>query len=93
MPELKYFEVAFSHESADDCNATWVCIRGTEQPTVAEAQQFMARDSELFGAPVVGVFPIDEQTARACYDFDNEANWPIFSKGGGYCGEKAKVEG
>lgn len=81
MPELKYFEVAFSDSGdPDDCNATWVCIRGTEQPTISEAQRFMARDSKLFNAPVVGVFPIDEQTARSSYDFDNEANWPIYSK-------------
>lgn len=82
--KLQYFEVAFSDSgNPDDCNATWVCICGTDRPTVAEAQQFMAKDSDLFKAPVVGVFPIDEQTARACYDFDREADWPIFSKGGG----------
>lgn len=91
--ELKYYEVAFSHGSADDGDAVWVCIRGIDEPTVEEAQRFMTRDSELFGKPVVGVYPIDERTARGCYDFDNEANWPIFSKGGVCGGAKKKVEG
>lgn len=82
-PELKYFEVAFSNSgSADDENATWICIRGTGEPTVAEAQRFLEGDSKRIGAPVVGVFPIDEQTARGSYDFEHEADWPVFSRDG-----------
>lgn len=75
MPELEYFELLFA-------NCEWICIRGTAEPTIEEAQEFVAQDSKRIGAPVTGVFPIDEQTARACYDFSNEANWPIFSKEG-----------
>lgn len=78
---MMYFEVVFSKSGdADDCNAVWICIRGTERPSLEEAQRFLAQNSGSFGMPVVGVFPIDEQTARACYDFDNEANWPVFRK-------------
>lgn len=82
MPEkaknLKYFEIEFS--DGDENTATWMCIRGTEQPTIDEAQIFVARDSEMFGLPVAGVYPIDEVTARGSYDFGNEASWPIFSR-------------
>ncbi len=82
MPELKYFEVAFSRTDADDSNAEWICIRGTEQPTLAEANRFLASDVKRLGLPAVGVFPIDENYARSCYDFSHEQDWPIFSKGG-----------
>ena len=80
MPGLNYFEVAFSNGSANDNNAQWICIRGTQKPTLAEAHQFLALDCERFGLPVVGVYPIDKDTARNFYDFSNENNWPIFSK-------------
>ena len=78
MDELKYFEVEFS--DGNENTATWVCIRGTARPTIAEAQQFMAADSEKFGLPVAGVYDIDEAQARSFYDFSNEGNWPVFRK-------------
>lgn len=81
MEVLKYFEVALSETDADDCDAIWICIRGTEQPTIEEANLFMARDVEKVGMPVVGVFPIDKDYAEGCYDFSREAEWPVFSKG------------
>lgn len=92
MPEhqkLRYFEVKFS--DGVECNAAWVCIRGTDKPTVVEAQWFAAMDSIALKLPVVEVCEIDEQTARGCYDFSNEADWPIFSRGGGPNGKK--IEG
>lgn len=91
MNELQYFEVVLSNGSSDDSNAEWICIRGTEQPTLPEAQEFLARDSKRIGAPVVGVYPIDEHTARGCYDFDNEAIWPIFTRENERSGES--IEG
>ena len=84
--ELKYFEVKFS--DGYEANAVWVCIRGTDEPTIEEAQWFMASDSAQLKLPVAEVCEIDEQTARGCYDFDNEANWPVFSRGGGRGGKK-----
>ena len=84
--KLRYFEVKFS----DGCeiNSVWVCIRGTDEPTVEEAQWFMASNSAQLKLPVAEVCEIDERTARGCYDFDNEADWPIFSRGGGRGGKK-----
>lgn len=78
--ELRYFEVKFS--DGNEVNAVWVCIRGLDEPTIEEAQWFMAADSAALKLPVTEVCEIDKRTARGCYDFTNEANWPIFSKGG-----------
>lgn len=86
IPELKYYEVKFS--DGNEINAVWMCIRGTDQPTTEEAQWFMASDSAALKLPVAEVCEIDEQTARGCYDFSNEADWPIFSKGGTRYGTK-----
>lgn len=78
---MMYFVVALAGSGdADDCGSAWTCIRGTEQPSLEEAQRFLAQNSEWFGMSVMGVFPIEEQTARACYDFSNEANWPVFQR-------------
>ena len=80
MPAVSYFEIAMSNGTADDADAYWMCIKGTSQPTVEEAQSFLAADSELIGQPVVGVYPIDEASARKFYDFDDEPNWPVFDR-------------
>ena len=76
--QLKYFEIELSN--GDDNSAVWMCIRGSDQPTIEEAQRFLTRDSEKLGLPVAGVYPIDDLTAQSCYDFDNEASWPVFSR-------------
>jgi len=73
---MTYFEIEFS----DGLTEQWICIKGLEQPTVEEAQQFCAEDSRIFRLPVTGVYPIDEATARNCYDFQGEKDWPIFSR-------------
>ena len=84
MPEMKYFEAAFSRTDADDSNAEWICIRGTEQPTLMEANRFLASDVKRLGLPVVGIFPIDRDYAQNYYDFSHEQDWPIFTKGDSY---------
>lgn len=76
--ELHYFEVEFSDGNED--TAVWMCIRGTEQPTLEEAAEFLSRDAAMFGFPVAGIYPIDELTARGSYDFSHEASWPVFSR-------------
>jgi len=78
MLRLKYFEIELS--DGNDDAAVWICIKGTGQPSIEEAQQFMTRDCETFGLPVAGVYAIDEWSARNCYDFSNEAVWPVFFK-------------
>lgn len=74
---MKYFEIEFSN-NGDENNAYWICIKGNRQPTVAEATEFCQKDSEMYGLPVFRVDPIPENVARDCYDFSNEANWPVF---------------
>jgi len=71
-----YYDVCFSDgsESTEPC----ICIKGVRQPSVSEANEFLAKDVELYGAPVVSVDPIDEETARNFFDFSDEKNWPVF---------------
>jgi len=73
---IQYYELCFSNGDAD--TETWICIKGVRQPTISEANVFCAKDAEMYNAKVVSVDPIDKTTARGCYDFDNEANWPVF---------------
>ena len=47
-------------------------------PTIQEAESFCAADAALHGGHVLGVYPIDLDTARACYDFDRADRWPVF---------------
>ncbi len=77
--KLSYFEVEFS--DGNENTAVWMCIRGAEQPTLEEATDFLSRDAAMVGLPLAGNYPIDEQTARSCYDFSYEASWPVFFKG------------
>jgi hypothetical protein len=74
---MEYFEIEFS-DHGDETKAYWICIKGVRQPTVEEASIFCSDDEETFGFPVWRVDPIDEVTARDCYDFSNETNWPVF---------------
>lgn len=78
MSDINFFEVEFS--DGNENTAMWICIKGMKQPTIDEAKRFLAADAEMFKLPVAGVYPIDEATARNCYDFSNESNWPIFSE-------------
>lgn len=82
MPEMKYYEVAFSNTDEEDCNAAWICIRGIDAPTLSELQLFLKKDIQKLGMPAVAVFPIDRDYAEACYDFSNEQKWPIFTRRG-----------
>lgn len=74
---MYYFEVEFS-DSGNENTANWICIRGVREPSVAEAAFFCKEDLDLYGFPVYRVDPIDEATARDCYDFSNEKSWPVF---------------
>jgi len=74
---MKYFEVIFEDEGF---RTSSMCTRGIRVPTVEEANQFYTADVELYGFPVIDVRELDEGTAREEFDFDNEANWPIFGE-------------
>lgn len=73
---MHYYEVEFG--TGDENTAMWMCIKGERQPSIEEASHFLKKDAEMFGMPVHGIYPIDEITARASYDFSNAANWPVF---------------
>ena len=77
MENMKYFEIEFADGQTPD---EYIYIRGLREPSVDEAAKFCKADSEMIGMPVSNVYPIDEQTARACYDFRNVENWPVFGK-------------
>lgn len=66
---VSYYELDF------DDNYGMV-IKGTECPTIYEAEEFVRKD--LMGRHITGVFPIDENEARCFYDFSNEEKWPVF---------------
>ena len=55
-----------------------LCICGVKKPTVQEAERFYAADVALYGGHVLGVYPIDLNTARACYDFERADRWPVY---------------
>ena len=73
---MKYFEIQFSDYTTN--NEEWICIKWLREPTLEEAALLCSHDAERFQLPVAGVYPIDEVAAIGCYDFDNEANWPVF---------------
>ena len=72
---MNYYEINLKSE--DDADSVWICIKGVRQPSIDEASEFLKGDVKKFG-PVLHVYPIDEITARGCYDFRNEPNWPVF---------------
>ncbi len=74
----KYFEICIGHGSKESGNDYWMCICGVKKPTVQEAERFYAADVALYGGHVLGVYPIDLNTARACYDFERADRWPVF---------------
>ena len=80
--EIKYFEIIFSDDDHEpECLADEaMCIKGYRRPSIEEANRFCRYDVEnIFHMPVTGVYEIDEERARAWYDFSNESEWPIFN--------------
>jgi len=35
-------------------------------------------DVSCYGGCILGVYPIDKETAKSCYDFSRESDWPVF---------------
>ncbi len=73
---MNYYEIEFSNGNED--SAEWMCIKGVKEPSVDDAANFCKHEAAMWGLPVKGVYPIDERTAKSCYDFTNESNWPVF---------------
>lgn len=76
---MYYFEIEMSNNH-DENTAMWICIKGTREPTVDEANVFCASDVKRYGMPVTGVFALSKTEAEAFYDLDNEKNWPVFGR-------------
>lgn len=74
----KYFEICIGSGPKESSNDFWMCICGVREPTIQEVERFCAADVALYGGHVLGVYPIDLNTARACYDFERADRWPVF---------------
>lgn len=78
---MQYYEVEIAvNDSGNNDVSYWICIRGERQPSVAEASAFLKSDEEMYSGHVVGVYPIDYESARAFYDFDHADMWPVFGR-------------
>ena len=67
---MQYYEIGF----ADGYS---ICIRAAKKPSRIQANKFCASEVKECGR-VIKVTPIIEAEARKFYDFENEANWPVF---------------
>ena len=76
-PIIGYYECEF--ETDPKCGTESICIKGERIPTVEEANAFLAEDIKAwYHAHVVKVIPLTEHEARDCFNFENEADWPVF---------------
>lgn len=74
----QYFAVCIGHGPEESDHDFWMCIRGVKAPTIAEIELFCVADVSRYGGHVLGVYPIDKDTAESCYDFSRESDWPVF---------------
>ena len=75
---VNYYEICIGQGPEESSNDSWMCIKGTRQPTIEEVEKFCASDIAMFGGHVLGVYPMTREEAERFYDFENEANWPVF---------------
>lgn len=78
--EYQYFEICIGKGPQETDNDYWMCIRGVREPSIQEAEHFLAADVAIYDGHVLGVYPIDRKTAKGCYDFSNEEKWPVFGR-------------
>lgn len=76
--EYQYYEVCIGNGPEESGNDFWMCIRGVREPSIQEAEQFLAGDIAKNGGRVLGVYPIDQEAAKGSYDFSYEEQWPVF---------------
>lgn len=76
--ERHYFEICIGSGPAECDGDFWMCACGVKVPTISEAELFYAADVSRHGGHILGVYPIDRETARSCYDFSYEDRWPVF---------------
>ena len=78
--EHQSFEICIGKGPNEGDNDSWMCIRGVRAPSIQEAEQFLAADVAIYDGHVLGVYPIDRETAKSSYDFSNEGKWPVFGR-------------
>ena len=80
--EYRYFEVCIGKGPEEDpAKDAWLCIKASPgaEPDAASLAEFLASDlAKRPGDVIVGFYLIEEPTARGCYDFSREAEWPVF---------------
>lgn len=76
--EQQYFEICIGDGPEESDDDFWMCIRGVREPSIQEAEQFLADDIAQIGGHVLGVYPIDRRDADGFYDFSYEEQWPVF---------------
>lgn len=69
--EYRYFEVML-----DD--GYFICIKGMRKPYVDEVAAFLT-EKDLKGRKVVYVEEWDRRDAETAFDFEREADWPVFA--------------
>lgn len=68
--DFRYFEVML-----DDGYS--ICIKGMSKPSVDEAASFLT-EKDLKGRKVIYVEEWDRRDAETAFDFEREADWPVF---------------
>lgn len=71
--EYRYFEVML-----DDGYS--ICIKGVRKPTRKEAAEFLT-EKDLEGRNVSRVVEWSREDAETAFDFEREAEWPVFGRG------------
>lgn len=70
--EYRYFEVML-----DDGYS--ICIKGVRKPTRKEAAEFLT-EKDLEGRNVSRVVEWSREDAETAFDFEREAEWPVFGR-------------
>lgn len=80
MKNYNYYEVVFrSHDKFEDTYS--ICIKGTREPTIKEAEEFCKEDMKNIGYDCVDeVIEITEEEANMFFDMENECKWPVFGE-------------
>lgn len=84
--DIKYYEIELANVNGDEdlepnADDTYcMCILGKREPSIKEAEEFLANDMKKLGYNcVVFVAEITPEEADAFYDMRNKANFPVFS--------------
>lgn len=82
MKNYNYYEVVFrSYRRLADTYS--ICIKGTREPTIREAEEFCKDDMKKMGYDCVSrVIEITGEEANMFFDMENECKWPVFGEEG-----------